>query len=67
MLVVHKDPWLGPYKNKFLIDGGPQYISVVFFSFVSKAIIRAINIDFLINMPFLLSVYFTSESNFRQL
>lgn len=56
MLVVHKDPWLGPYKNEFLIDGGTQYISVVFFSFVSKAIIRAINIDFLINMPFLLSV-----------
>lgn len=67
MLVVHKDPWLGQYKNKFLIDEGLQYISVVFFSFVSKAIIRAINIDFLINMPFLLSVYFTSESNFRQL
>lgn len=56
MLVVHKDPWLGQYKNKFLIDEGLQYISVVFFSFVSKAIIRAINIDFLINMPFLLSV-----------
>lgn len=67
MLVVHKDPWLGQYKNKFLIDEGLQYISVVFFSFVSKAIIRAINIDFLINMPFLLSVYFTSESYFTQL
>lgn len=67
MLVVHKDPWLGPYKNKFLIDEGLQYVSVVFFSFVSKAIIRAINIDFLINMPFLLSVYFTSESYFTQL
>lgn len=67
MLVVHKDPWLGQYKNKFLIDEGLQYVSVVFFSFVSKAIIRAINIDFLINKPFLLSVYFTSESYFTQL
>lgn len=67
MLVVHKDPWLGQYKNKFLIDEGLQYVSVVFFSFVSKAIIRAINIDFLINMPFLLGVYFTSESYFTQL
>lgn len=38
------------------------YFFVVFFSFVSKPIICEINIDFLINMPFLLRLYFTSKS-----
>lgn len=63
MLVVYKDPWWGQYKNTFLIDGGPQYIfcGVLFFC-KYKPIMCAINIDFLINMPFLLRLYFTSKS-----